>query len=92
MVTEVEDYGKDVKPDFKPPHHYVRHVTVPSVGTNLETVTYLADAEDLEWLRNHSVWGEGGMRKSQLTPDMLERIIDIAEKASQQHLIPNAVR
>lgn len=32
------------------------------------------------------------MRKSQLTPDMLERIIDIAEKASQQHLIPNVVR
>lgn len=81
VVAVVEDYEKDVSATFELPQHYIRHTSMPKTSLDDE-VEYNLDADDLHWLRTHSQFGESGEWRGSLTPDMMERIIDIAEKAT----------
>ena len=92
-IVVVDSYDKDVPPTYQPPKSYVRYQK-PSATELQNESEYVADAEDEVWLQNNTKFGGGrkatddeGRRLPQVTLAMMERSLDLLEKATGFEMI-----
>jgi len=90
-IVTVDTYAKEMPATYQPPKSYIRYTksTKQQLDEDLE---YVADAEDEVWLHNNTKFGGSarspdGRRRPQVTVAMMERMLDLLEKATGFEMI-----
>ena len=85
-IVTVDTYEKEMPPTYQPPKSYIRYTKPTKEGIEND-MEYVADAEDEVWLHNNTKFGGSskspdGRRRPQVNLSMMERMLDLLEKAT----------
>jgi len=95
-INTVETYERDIASTYHIPRSFVRYHR-PSPEERIQSIEYVADTEDENWLKNNTRFGGACqtasvdtnkdtasvlVRRPQLTLPIFERMLDILEKAT----------
>jgi len=79
-------FDEIVDSKFRVKNAYIRHRVVNTGDHEIgEETEYELSHEDMEWLRNHPVYGSKG--SSPMSEDTLEKVIDVLERKTARNII-----